>query len=100
MVIGIVFTLSKYSQLGTTQDEHAGLTAKGMPMGSSRASPEAWPSVIAPRTYGGEADPWGTTLTGADVNDPDFGFSLSAVSNSNLANAGVKDVSMTVTYCK
>ncbi len=100
VVIGVAFTLQKYSQLGTTTDENVSLTAKGAAVGSPRPSGEAWPGVIAPSTYGSDTDPWGMPLTGADVNDPDFGFRLSAVASGNLTNAGVKDVAMTVTYCK
>jgi len=99
-VVGISIALQKYSTIGNTQDQSATLIVKGAAAGAQHASLADWNNTASPASYGGESDAWGLALTGADVNDPDFGFSLSAVTDNNLANAGVKQVAMTVTYCR
>lgn len=59
-----------------------------------------WPTTFGISTYGGPSELWGLALTPADVNDPNFSFTLQArrvtVAQSPLIN--VDTVKITVFY--
>lgn len=60
------------------RDNEVKLIKDGVITGANKALPGDWGSTDAYRSYGGVADLWSTTLTPADVNDPDFGIAFSA----------------------
>ena len=59
-----------------------------------------WPTSEGTATYGGAADTWGTTLTPAQVNSPNFSVFLSVKNaNSDYYRAACVDyIRITVTY--
>ena len=52
------------------------LVKGGSPVGVNKADTTNWPAP-GTKTWGGPADLWGTTLTPADVNSPNFGVAIS-----------------------
>jgi hypothetical protein len=60
-----------------------------------------WPGTESWYTYGGTTDLWGTTLTPAEVNSPNFGVAISASIRGLLAvfpSANIDNIRMTVYY--
>lgn len=64
------------------------------------ATTTQWPTTLAPATYGANNDLWGTTLTAADINSPNFGVAISATLTAQIAsiifNAQIDQVLVTV----
>jgi hypothetical protein len=56
-----------------------------------------WLTEYAVRTYGGDSDLWGLTLSPAEVNAVDFGVVLSAA-YFDFDQARIDDISITVHY--
>jgi len=94
-ILGVEFNLVM-ERAGRVEDLVIQLTQGGVPIGNNLAStvnpvianmytgdrmeaPAPYPGNNY--TYGGPADLWGTTLTGADIADPTFGIIVSFKSN-------------------
>ena len=58
------------------------LRDSGGQVGDNKASPTWWALAKETKTYGGAADMWGTTLSGADIRVVTFGIDLSSLNNS------------------
>jgi len=61
-----------------------------------------WPSTLTLKSYGGLADTWGQSWTGADVKDPDFGVVISAEvarDDGSSADALAEVDCATITIC-
>lgn len=78
------------------------LVKGGTIQGNSKADTSThWPTSDAYKTYGGESDLWGLTLTADDVNSADFGlaFSTSITSDPELGiTISVDHMRITVYY--
>lgn len=72
--------------LGQCSDSIAKLVVGGVISGDNKATFSAFPATESYKTYGGPSDLWGATLSPAIVNSSDFGFVLSAYSDSSEAN--------------
>lgn len=60
----------------------------------------SWLLTDFTKSYGGEGDTWGETITGADLNDTDFGFIIQVKNSSLGANstASVELITMTIWF--
>lgn len=103
-VSGITVTVRRAANLaGVAFDAGVHLLVGGVMAEAdrSRAESETWGSpAIESVEYGGAADSWGETLTGAAVNAPNFGVALAAGYARKIGNARayVDAVYMTVHY--
>lgn len=61
------------------------LVRGGSVVGNNAAVATQWPPDVAPASYGGAADLWGTALSPSQVNASDFGVVLSATVNAGQA---------------
>jgi hypothetical protein len=83
VINGIIVKIERhklYSFTTTTYDKRVSLRLADGSIGSeNKASATEYPgSSDGIATYGANNDTWGLTLTGADVNDADFGVALSS----------------------
>ncbi len=86
---------------GKSQDLMAVLAdATGTATGDDKSDSSSWPDTDTEFIYGGPTDDWGLgPLTGADINDTDFGFILRAFeSNGGTAGPRVDVIQMRVHY--
>jgi hypothetical protein len=73
----------------------------GGPVGTNAYTTTEWPSSDGTATYGGNGALWGTTWSPADVNSPDFGFSISAKIHGTATlfpTAQINYITITVYY--
>ncbi len=80
---------------GAVQDNLVKLVKAGSVAGTDQSNPVHWPDSFTGISYGG--DLWDTTLTPADVNDPDFGVAISADMNAG-GEARIDAVRVKVNY--
>jgi len=64
--------------LSAVQDYRVRLIHSGGIIGDNKAKAGNWTTAESYHTYGGSLDLWGTLLTPADINSPDFGVIFSA----------------------
>lgn len=88
-----------------TYDHTIQLIKGGTRAGDNKADVATrWPaadpvsSAEAPRTYGGNGDLWGLTLTPADVNASTFGVAIAAALVNIYSNANVDFVTINIYY--
>jgi hypothetical protein len=74
------------------------LVKAGTESGTDKATATAWSTSYTYVSYGGITDLWGNTLSPADVNAVNFGFSISAQRLSVDGNVAVDHIRMTVYY--
>jgi hypothetical protein len=102
-IVGIqVDVIGKASASGyiSMPSGYNGLLKNGTASGTGNSNATKWTTSLATYTLGGPSSMWDTTLTPADVNASNFGFSL-AVYNYDSANyrtAYIDYIQMTVTY--
>lgn len=79
-ITGIVVTVERRQDLiSEISDNSVMLVKNGVRVGNDYAiSNVVWPVLDLVQPYGSPLDLWGTTWTPADINDPDFGFMISA----------------------
>jgi hypothetical protein len=74
----------------------------GTPTGTSEAHTSTeWPASDGNATYGGNSDTWGVSWSPADINNSNFGFSISAKIHGTVSlfpAARINYISMTVSY--
>ena len=99
-VVGIQFDLLRGSEQGETIDSSVQVLRSGSPVGVDRSQPGAWPSPLAPSTYGGQSDTWGASWTPADVRDTGFGLAIAPKFTATKGNdrAHIDSVRATVYY--
>lgn len=77
------------------------LVKAGAIVGANRFNGIGWTGNIAPQTYGGPTDLWGTTWTPSDINNTGFGIAYKCA-NYNSGNFGgvgnIDYISITVYY--
>ncbi|MGH7789712.1 MAG: hypothetical protein ACRERC_22770, partial [Candidatus Binatia bacterium] len=95
-IVGIEVSVEHRSSLGTVVDSRARIVKGGVVGSAERALAGFWPIADATVTYGSSSDLWGTTWTPADINNPGFGFALSAT--DSFDTAGVDHISIVVHY--
>jgi hypothetical protein len=70
--------------------------------GNNRAFPWNWNNFYSNVVHGSTSDTWGTTLTAADINSPNFGVAINVMMQSNCCDqtmsADIDHVSLTVFY--
>jgi hypothetical protein len=70
--------------IGSTLDDNSvKLFYNGSTLGSEQSPYLGWPTTLSWRTYGGENNLWGSSLTPAIVNSSTFGAGLSAIGVSS-----------------
>ena len=76
------------------------LVKGGTAVGNNLASATDWPTTMTAANYGGPTNLWGTTWTPAEINNANFGVSLSVENESNFSNriAYVDYIQITVYY--
>ena len=106
-ICGIEVTVVKSAanvllNLATVTDYNVRVMKNGTPTGTNLADGiTEWPSSDTYTTYGGTNQLWGTTWSPTDINNGNFGFSISAEINGTLAlfpAAQINYISMTVYY--
>jgi hypothetical protein len=82
-------------------DDEVKLVKGGTITGLNKKKSITWPSSDTYTTYGSSNDLWGTTLTPAEVNDPNFGVIISANITSLISvapSADIDHIRMSVYY--
>ncbi len=76
------------------------LMKAGSITGSDKATGTDWPTSMGSASYGSTSDLWGASWTAEDINNPNFGVSLSAFNQStgDTRTASVDYIQITVTY--
>lgn len=103
-IIGIQVTIMRQSSSSgggnSINDADLYLLKTGAIVGSDKATTTDWPTSMGTATYGGASDLWGTTWTPADINETNFGVTLSAITQATSSNrtASVDYMQITVTY--
>ena len=84
----------------SVNDVDLNLLKNGAMVGTDKATTTDWPTTLGIASYGGVADLWGTTWTAADINNANFGVSLSVLNQSGFGSrtASVDYMQITVTY--
>ena len=86
-IVGIQVIVDRSSTGDRCRDTLISLYLNGVVIGDNKADTGTqWPASLTEKTYGGASDDWGAGLTGADVNDPDFGIAIQC--EKNVAGAG------------
>jgi len=77
---GIQVKVFRYASAGNTlKDLTIQLLKAGVPVGNNKAVTAWWQTGAASNAnYGANNDVWGTTWTGSDVDDPNFGVEIAA----------------------
>jgi hypothetical protein len=106
-ICGIEVTVVKSAanvllNLATVTDYNVRVMKNGTPTGTNLADGiTEWPSSDTYASYGGTNQLWGSTWSPTEINDADFGFSISAEIDGTLALfpvARINYISMTVHY--
>lgn len=106
IVNGIFFSFSRKAGSASSfsaSTYRVSMMKAGASVGSAKGPGTLWTTTFTSETYGSASDLWGTTWTGADVDDPNFGVELS-VSTENgggigtIPTAQVDTFQITVTY--
>jgi len=97
---GIQVEIERHYENGTAKDYRVQLVdADGNIVGDNKADTvNNWDGTPTIKSYGGETDTWGASLTYADINDADFGVVLSAEATDNNADVYVDFIRITVYY--
>ena len=91
-ILGVQFWLKRSPQFNSCARDHDVLLIKaGTFVGTNHAYTSLWPGGVTQTSYGNAGDLWGTTLTPADVMDPNFGVGIS-VDNQGPFNPCVMSV--------
>jgi hypothetical protein len=93
---GIEVAVERRSTAGSIFDARARIVKNNVVGTEDRAMVGLWPMTDEVVVYGSDSDLWGETWTPADINDPGFGFALSAT--DNVDTAAVDHVTITVHY--
>ena len=96
----ITVVINRQSSGNSVTDSNVRLLKAGALIGNNLASGTSWPNgSFGTATYGGAVALWGDTWTPADINNTNFGVSLSA-SNGTFSNRdlSVDYMQITVTY--
>ncbi|AKV00549.1 hypothetical protein AKJ09_07212 [Labilithrix luteola] len=103
VIQGVVATMVRRARNGgDVVDASMRLRWSGKLQGDDRSDPSAWSALKNTMTYGTETDVWGTALTPAIVNGPDFGVVFAAkwiVGNSGNDTVYIDSIQMTIRYC-
>lgn len=84
---------------GSIYDFHSFLVKAGVLVGTNHAAHSHWGAIIAPQSYGGAADLWGTTWTPADINNAGFGALISPAADFGApGTANIDYISIQVYY--
>ena len=100
---GVQVNVPVQQTAGTSQIYDNSVYLLGTASTVNKAHSYSWPPyyTLATETYGSSTDLWTTTISPAEVNSPNFGFSISAsctLGPGNGATAAVFQPSMTVYY--
>ena len=104
VIAGIQVSIRRMSSANTggnsINDVDLYLLKAGAIVGTNHAVATDWPIAMGVANYGATNDLWGTTWTPADINDANFGVSLSVYNQSGFGNrtASVDYMQITVTY--
>jgi len=104
IISGITVSIKRLSSLNilgvSIYDVDLKLLKNGTVAGNSNASAMGWPMIMDIATYGGTSDLWGTTWTASEINNANFGVSLSVGNPSFLIPrvATVDYIQISVTY--
>jgi hypothetical protein len=80
-LVGIEVSIERAASASGVIDEDLRLLTAGLPLGENKAAGGAYPESFAPQITGGPADPWGTSLTRAEL-DASFGLRIRARNTS------------------
>ncbi len=109
-IVGVSVTFRKHQQLGILPlfaiDRKVQLLVGGTGQGNNKASASLWPNTVQSFTYGASTDPWGLSLTRAQVVAANFGIRIQAQNVSSSDSAPYtcayleqgNQISMTVYY--
>ncbi len=104
IISGITVSINRLSSLNilgvSIYDVDLKLLKNGTIAGNSKASSMGWPMIMDLAAYGGTSDLWGTTWTASEINNANFGVSLSAGNPSFFIPrvATVDYIQISVTY--
>jgi hypothetical protein len=100
IILGVEVSLTRYERAfaNVIQDYQASLCLGGARIGAGRAKVGYWPTIPTATLYGSAVDGWSASLTPAIVNDPTFGFAISArnVSGTRTETGIITSISLTV----
>lgn len=86
----------------SVKDNDVRLLKNGTLTGTNKAyTSTEWPSADGSATYGSNSDLWGSTWSPADINNSNFGFSISAKIHGTVSlfpAARINYISLTVSY--
>jgi len=105
IISGITVSIKRLSSLNilgvSIYDVDLKLLKNGTVAGNSNASAMGWPMLMDIATYGGTSDLWGTTWTASEINNANFGVSLSVGNPSffipRVATVDYMQISVTYT---
>lgn len=85
IIEGVTVRIEKSSSVNAKcADDYVTLiNADGTAEGNNKAEAGQWSDTDTTSTYGGTTDTWGLTLSGLDVDDPDFGVGIAANGTSD-----------------
>ncbi len=103
---GVQVTVTGYSSDGSSRaelhDSSVRLSVGGVASGTNHATDQLIGTSSASYVYGGSADNWGLTLTGADVNAAGFGVLVSWINVSTgpggTETGSIDSITVTLTY--
>jgi len=98
-IVGLVGTVKWQRSLGgSITDSSVKVIVAGAVTGASKATGAALPEALTAVAYGGAADAWGQTLTGADVKASNFGFAFAATNPGAGGDTASADAILATVY--
>lgn len=103
-IVGVLLELDRQASGANVTDNGLQLVVKGSgstytPVGTSKSGPGAWATALSAVDVGASNDPWGASLTVADVNAGKLGVKLQArLVGSTPRTASIDYAQLTVYY--